>query len=177
MAAVDPDKISTAFAPLIFGLIGVGGVLLPSQVIFSIITPHDIIGAGVALSITIRSIGQVVGLSIFYNVFRHQLTIKAPYYIAYPAIDVGFTSIPAITELVTVLSAGPISRYTYIFPDINWTPKAIDTIQTAAHNLYAVAFPKMYLVAISFGASAVLACFFLIDINRFMDEHVAVHLV
>lgn len=73
MAAVDPENIHTVWAPLIIGLIGVGGVLLPSQVIFSIITPNDLIGTGVALSVVIRLIGQCIGVSMFYNIFTQQL--------------------------------------------------------------------------------------------------------
>ncbi|TVY86809.1 Efflux pump, partial [Lachnellula willkommii] len=67
MAAIDPENITTAWAPLIIGLIGVGGVLLPSQVVFSIISPPSLIGTSVSLSIVIRAIGQVIGVSMFYN--------------------------------------------------------------------------------------------------------------
>lgn len=59
MAAFDKDNISTVWAPMVIGLIGVGGVLLPSQVVFSVISPDDLIGTSVALSVVIRMIGQV----------------------------------------------------------------------------------------------------------------------
>jgi len=35
MAAFDKDNINTVWAPMAIGLFGVGGVLLPSQVVFS----------------------------------------------------------------------------------------------------------------------------------------------
>ncbi|KAL9112590.1 MAG: hypothetical protein Q9227_003161 [Pyrenula ochraceoflavens] len=176
MAAVDPNNISTVWAPLVFGLIGIGGVLLPSQVIFSILTPHDIIGAGVALSVTIRAVGQVVGVSLFYNIFYHQLNANGAKYIGLPAVTVGFRDLPSITHLVKVLTAGPLSANAHLFPEIT-SQKDIDILVKAGHDLYAQAFPQMYLVAIAFGASAVIACLFLFDINRFVDEHVAVHLL
>lgn len=87
MAAIDPENINTAWAPLIIGLIGVGGVLLPSQVVFSIISPYDLIGTSVSLSIVVRAIGQVIGVSMYYNLFKTRLTHYAsdPAAIAFPA--------------------------------------------------------------------------------------------
>ena len=35
MAAFDKDNINTVWGPMAIGLLGVGGVLLPSQVVFS----------------------------------------------------------------------------------------------------------------------------------------------
>merc|ERR1712000_436575 len=77
VAAADPDNINTVWAPLIIGLLGVGGVLLPSQVVFSIISPETLIGTSIALSIVIRAIGQVIGVSMFYNLFHSHIEYRA----------------------------------------------------------------------------------------------------
>ena len=175
MAAVSPNNMSTVWAPLVVGLLGIGGVLLPSQVIFSILTPPDMLGAGVALSVTIRAIGQVIGVSLFYNIFYQQLNGNAAKYIGPPAITVGFRDVDTIKSLVTVLSAGPLTYNAQLFPEIK-SQHDVDVLVHAGHDLYAHAFPHLYLVAIAFGSSAVVACAFLFDINRFVDEHVAVHL-
>jgi hypothetical protein len=158
MAAIDPENINTAWVPLVLGLIGVGGVLLPSQVVFSIISPYDLIGTSVALSIVISAIGQVVGVSMYYNVFKTRLTHRAtdPALIALPAIENGlqFTSLdpaaltPNITMLVTALAAGPFDAYAYLFPNID-SPEQIAGVQMAAHNLYKPVFPVLYLISIA----------------------------
>lgn len=128
MAAIDPEDLSTAWAPLIIGLIGVGGVLLPSQIIFSIISPHDLIGTSVSLSIVIRSMGQVIGVSMFYNIFKQHLTDRAtnqPMLFALPALDNGLTfsatqdPVAVLTALITTLAAGPLSAYAHLFPGIS----------------------------------------------------------
>ena len=169
MAAIDPENVHTAWGALIVGLIGVGGVLLPSQVVFSIIAPDDLIGTSVSLSIVIRAIGQVVGVSMYYNVFKHQLTERATNDLslfALPAIQNGLTvSNPAdivstITRLITTLAAGPFSHYAHLFPGIN-TPEQIAGIQLAGHNLFKGVFPLLYFISIAWGAAAIVACFFL----------------
>lgn len=173
MATIDPENIHTAWAPVILGLIGVGGVLLPSQVIFSIITPDELLGTGVALSIVIRMIGQVVGVSMFYNIFLHHVQNNAVKYFAFPAIEVGFDSVASITELVTTLTAGPLSEYAHLFPQLD-SPEKIQTIVVAGHELFKHCFPILYLISIAFGGAAIISSFFLRDINKFMNDHVAV---
>ncbi|TVY80305.1 Efflux pump FUS6 [Lachnellula suecica] len=167
MAAIDPNDINTAWAPLIFGLIGVGGVLLPSQVVFSIVSPHDLIGSSVSLSIVIRAIGQVVGVSMFYNIFKTHLTDRAtnqPELFAIPAVLNGLTVTAdvetVLTDLITTLTAGPFSAYAHLFPGID-TPTQIAAIQLAGHNLYAGVFPILYFISIAWGGAAIIACFFL----------------
>ena len=176
MAAVDPENISTVWAPMIFGLLGVGGVLLPSQVVFSIITPDDLIGTAIALSIVIRMLGQVIGISMFYNVFIQQVKKKAIAYFAFPAILVGFDDITSITALATTLTAGPLSSHLSLFPQIN-TPEKYEIIVTAGHELYKHCFPILYLISIAFGSAAIVSAFFLSDVNKYIDDHVAVALV
>lgn len=176
MAAVDPENISTVWAPMILGLIGVGGVLLPSQVIFSIITPDELIGTGVALSIVVRMVGQVVGVAMFYNIFVQQVTTNTIKYFALPAISVGVDDVASITSLVTALTAGPFSNYVELFPQINTTEKYNIIIQ-AKHELFKHCYPILYLISVAFGGAAIFSAFFLSDINQFIDDHVAVALV
>jgi hypothetical protein len=173
MAAIDPENIKTAWAPMVLGLIGVGGVLLPCQVIYSIITPDELLGTGVALSIVVRMIGQVVGVSMFYNIFLHHVHENAVKYFAIPAIQVGFTSVEGITQLATTLTAGPLTSYAHYFPELD-SPEKIHTIVVAGHELFKRCFPILYLISIAFGGAAIISSFFLRDINKFMDDHVAV---
>ncbi len=166
MAAADPDDVNTVWAPLIIGLLGVGGVLLPSQVVFSIISPETLIGTSIALSIVIRAIGQVVGVSMFYNIFHSHIEHRAMNNLTIftlPAILNGFNpgSDPkaATTTLITTLTAGPFSEYAHNFNITD--PVNIAAIQQAGHELYKTAFPELYLVSIAFGGAAIISCFFL----------------
>lgn len=173
MAAVDPEDINTVWAPMTIGLIGVGGVLLPSQVIFSIITPNDLIGTGVALSVVVRLIGQVVGVSMFYNIFIRELTKNAYTYFAFPAINAGFDTVPSITALLNTMSAGPLEHYLALFPQLD-TPEKVASIVLAGHETYKHAFPLLYLVAIAFGGAAIVSSLFLIELYEYMNDDVAV---
>jgi len=181
VAAADPDNINTVWAPLIIGLLGVGGVLLPSQVVFSIISPETLIGTSIALSIVIRAIGQVIGVSMFYNLFHSHIEHRAMSNLTIftlPAITNGFNPglhpVEATTELITTLTAGPFSAYAANFNITD--PENIAAIQQAGHELYKTAFPELYLVSIAFGGAAIISCFFLKGISAFINENVAVHL-
>ncbi|CZT48556.1 related to MFS drug efflux pump [Rhynchosporium secalis] len=181
MAAIDPENVNTAFAPLVIGLIGVGGVLLPSQVVFSIISPETLIGTSIALSIVIRAFGQVIGVSMFYNLFHTHIEERATSNLTIftlPAIlngfNVGLDPVASTSKLITTLTAGPFSEYASQFNITD--PLAIANIQHAGHELYKTAFPEIYLVSIAFGGAAVVSCFFLHGIGDFINENVAVHL-
>jgi hypothetical protein len=177
MATADPENINTMWAPLTFGLFGVGGVLLPSQVVFSIISPPELIGASVALSIVVRSIGQVVGVSMFYNVFKQKVTASVynniENFVVPVASVVGFNT-AAITDVVITLASGPFEAYAHVY---NITSQSkIDQIVQGGHDVYKVCFPPLYLISVAFGGAAIMSFFFLADIRKFINEHVAVNL-
>ncbi|CAK1358395.1 Vacuolar basic amino acid transporter 2 [Cercospora beticola] len=186
MALYDPNNINTVWGPMIIGLIGVGAVLLPSQVVFSVISPDDLIGTSVALSLVIRMIGQVIGKSMFYNLFRQQVTKKAPAIIGIPAVLAGFIVPPGepnaglpdvarITKLVTTMTAGPLDHYLSLFPQID-TPEELASIVAAGQELYSKCFQLLFYVSIPFGTLAIVSCFGLWGIEKYMTKRVAVHL-
>lgn len=175
MSLFDRNDISTVWAPMIFGLIGVGAVLLPSQVVFSVISPPDLIGTSVSLSVVIRMIGQVVGKSMFYNIFRHQLLNKATAIIGLPALSVGFKDVESIKTLVTTMTAGPLSHYRAMFPQLD-SSEDFKIIVEAGQELYAKVFPLLYLISIPFGVLACLSCLALWGIDSYMDGGALVHL-
>ena len=181
MSLYDPANINTVWAPMIFGLIGTGAVLLPSQVVFSVITPDDLIGTSVALSLVIRMMGQVIGKSMFYNLFREQVQEKAAGIIGLPAVLAGFVTpeglpdVPGITKLVTTLTAGPLDHYLSLFPQID-TPEKLASIVAAGQELYSKCFQLLFYVSIPFGVLAIISCFGLWGIDKYMTKRVAVHL-
>ncbi|QIW98594.1 hypothetical protein AMS68_004112 [Peltaster fructicola] len=177
LATFDPQNINSVWAPMVFGLIGVGAVLLPSQVVFSVISPDDLIGTSVALSVVIRMIGQVIGKSMFYNIFKQTVTRNAYDIIPGPAVAVGFFSIPRITSLVTYMGAGPLRFYVDrgVFPEITRLD-ALPQLITAGQQVYAKSFPILYLLSIPWGVLAVFSCLLLYGVDQYIDEHVAVHM-
>lgn len=178
MSLFDPNNINSVWAPMIFGLIGVGAVLLPSQVVFSVISPDDLNGTSVALSLVVRMIGQVVGKSMFYNIFKTELQKKATSILAVPAVSVGFGGpdvVERITKLVTTTTAGPLSHYVGLFPEIQG-PEELATVVNAGQKMYSKVFPLLYLVAIPWGVLAGISCLALWGIDKYIYDHVAVHL-
>jgi hypothetical protein len=173
MSLFDPNDITKLWPSMIFALIGVGAVLLPSQVVFSIISPDELIGTSVALSVVIRMIGQVVGNSMFYNLFTQEVRKNAPLLIGPPAIQAGFTDIHRIEFLVTTLTAGPLSHYLPLFPEID-TQQKLDAILAAGHEIFSKSFPLIYHVSIPFGVVSVLSCLGLFGIEQYMGDRVAV---
>jgi len=181
MSLFDPADINTVWAPMIFGLVGVGAVLLPSQVVFSLISPDDLIGTSVALSVVIRMIGQVIGKSMFYNIFRQTVTKKATSILGITAYLAGFQleggapDIAGITSLVTTMTAGPLEHYIDLFPQID-SPEELAEIIKLGQQAYAESFPLLYYVSIPWGVLAIVSCFGLWGISRYMSNKTAVHL-
>lgn len=152
-----------------------GGVLLPNQVVFTVIAPDDLIGSSVALSVVMRILGQVVGKSVFFNIFSERLKSEGPAIIGIPLVTAGFTSIERMTLLVTTFMAGPFSRSVHLFPELD-SPEKIASVTDAVHQLYAKVLAHIYLMSVPWGVVACVSCLGLYGISRYMDNHVAVHL-
>lgn len=180
MSYFDKNDIRTVFAPMIFGLFGIGGVLLPSQVVFSAISPDDLIGTSVALSLVIRMLGQVAGKAMFYNIFKANLKARGPAIVGIPAIQAGFGSIPGtdifvrVEEFVTTMTAGPITHYVRMFPEIK-DEASLKLVTDAGHVLFSSVYPGLYRLSIPFGVIATVSCLGLWGVDKYMDDRVAVH--
>lgn len=172
----DRNNINSIWAQLVLALIGVGGVLLPNQVVFTVIAPDDLIGSSVALAVVVRILGQVVGKSAFFNIFSEKLKAEGPALIGIPAISVGIPpSVERITVLVESFMAGPFSKSLHLFPELD-TPQKVEYITNAAHELYAKVLTHIYLMSLPWGLVACVGCLGLFGISKYMDNHVAVHL-
>lgn len=175
MAAVDPDDISTAWSSIIFGLIGVGAVLLPSQVIFTIISPDEYLGTTVSISIALRMLGQVVGKSMFYSIFETKVNANALKTFVPAAFKVGIYSPSEIEYLLSILTGGPLSAYLDKFPQID-TQAKYDLIVKAGQQTYFPAFPLLDYVSIAWGGTALIACLALYQIHKFIDDRIVINM-
>lgn len=173
MAAVDPNNVNTVWAPLVLGLTGVGGVLVPNQVIVTVISPDDLIATATSLTVCLRSVGQVVGIGIFYTQFIAKLTEQAEMKMIPAAMELGITNPLVLKNMASTLLAIPFSEYAAALPQLN-TPEKYEFLHSAVINAFGVSFFKVYLISIAFGVTACIASWFLGDLTSLMDDHIAV---
>lgn len=173
MAAVDPHNINTVWAPLVLGLLSVGGVLIPNQIIVTLISPDDLIATATCLTVCLRSIGQVVGVSIFYNQFISIMSKNAYTYVVPAALELGILDIRVIKEMLPTLIAMPFSQYVETLPQVD-TPEKYAMLHEAVIQAFGHSFPRVYYISIAFGATASIASLCIGDLSKLMDAHIAV---
>lgn len=173
MSVVDPHNINTVWAPLVLGLTGAGGVLVPNQVIVTVISPDDLIATATSLTVCLRSVGQVIGISIFYNQFIARLTEEAEKHIIPAAVEVGITDLSILETMPSTLLAIPFSEYAAALPQLN-TPEKYDFLHRVIIDAFGASFSKVYLITIAFGTTACIASWFIGDLTALMDDHIAV---
>jgi hypothetical protein len=154
-------------------LIGVGGVLVPNQVIITIITPDDLIASVTALTVGLRAQAQVIGLAIFYNRFVSEVTANAYKYVVPAAFEAGIYSPAVITDLVTSLTAVPFSQYAPLVPQLQ-NPANYELVKEATIQCFSQSFLLPFYITIAFGVPACIAAAFMGDVSKYMDDHVAV---
>ncbi|KHJ30252.1 putative mfs transporter [Erysiphe necator] len=176
LAVVDPHSLRTVWAPLCLALIGVGGVLVPNQVIITILTPDDLIASATALTVGLRSQAQVIGLAIYYSRFLHVLERQALKHLAAPIVSAGIFNITVITDLVVGLASRPFDQLGPAVPQLSGPAHALayQAVKEGALMTYKGAFDYVYLMSIGFGIAASIAAASMGNIEKYIDEHVAV---
>lgn len=175
MVVIDPHNINTAWAPIVFGLFGAGGVLVPNQIIITAITTDEFISTATALGLSVRLIGQVIGYSLYYNRLIHNVTSKAVGVMLPVAIKTGILDVPLIQKMILGVTGEPWSQFARTIPQIN-TTEAYDLFGDALTVLWGESFKVIYYISIAFGVTACIACLLIGDLGRFMTKHVATHL-
>lgn len=173
MAAIDPHNINTAWAPLILGLMGIGGTLFPNQLVATIITPDDLLATITALTFALRAASQVIGLTIFQSQLVRSVTQHTYQYIVPAALKAEIYNATEIRDLAMSLTAIPFSQYAPLLPQID-TPEKYEMLKEATVACFGESFKIIYFVALAFGGVACIASLFMGDVSQYMDEHVAV---
>jgi hypothetical protein len=161
------------WAPLVLALIGVGGVLVPNQIIITVITPDDLIASATALTVSLRAIAQVIGLSIFYNRFVHEVTLHALNTVALPLYESGVNTIETITAFVTSLTAIPYSELAKTVPGLVGS-EHYEPLRLGAIEMFSESLKLIYYITIPFGVAACIAAACMGDVSKYIDQHVAV---
>ncbi|RMD41243.1 hypothetical protein DV735_g3910, partial [Chaetothyriales sp. CBS 134920] len=174
MIVIDPYNVNTAWAPLVLALIGTGGVLVPNQVIATVITPDDLIASVTCLTVAIRAIAQTIALAIFYNQLTDQVTKNTIKYAAVDIIQAGFTNLTSITDFVTDLTSVNFDELAAKVPKLAQDPAAAEILKHAMIKVFSLAFKHLWKITIAFGVVGCLASAAMGSVTDFLDEHVAV---
>ncbi|KAJ5041229.1 uncharacterized protein L3040_005777 [Drepanopeziza brunnea f. sp. 'multigermtubi'] len=174
MVLINPDDVRTAFGPLMLALIGVGGVIVPNQVIITVITPDDLIASVTALTVGLRCQAQVIGLAIFFNRFTHAVTQRAATTLVPAALQIGVFDVAKIEAMVRGLTAMTVEEYAAVLPELSAGAGNVRLVVAAAQACFGGAFRVVYLVTIAFGVTACVASLGIGDLGRYLDDHVAV---
>jgi hypothetical protein len=123
-------------------------------------------------TVSIRIVGGAIGYAAYYHLLRTNF-IKAIFvYLAPVVIKSGVLSPLEFGDIALDLSGN--LRYTIPhYPAID-TPEKVAAVIHASRQCFVDAYSKVYFVSIAFGGVAVIAAFFLPDITKLMDSHVAV---
>lgn len=176
LSAIDPHSIASAWAPFCIALIGVGGVLVPNQIIITILTPNDLIASATALTIGIRSQAQVIGLAIYFSRFMHIVEKNALLHYAGPIINAGVHELPVIIKFLEGLASHPFDELAQTIPQLAGPNNilAFNAVKEGAILTFKGAFDYVYLMSICFGLIACIAAACMGNIEQYMNEHVAV---
>ncbi|KAL4805391.1 major facilitator superfamily domain-containing protein [Aspergillus unguis] len=175
MAAINLHDINTVFAPLIFSLLGIGGVLIPNQIIVTIICPDELIATATCLTACLRAVGQVIGTSIFFNQFVSVLTKNAYKSVLPVALEAGVTDFDLLSTMMTTLVTTPWKEFVPASGLAQMVKgETLEVLHSAVIQAFGVAFDRVWFIAIGFGIAAVIASVFIEDLTALMDGHVAV---
>lgn len=173
LVLIDGDNVRTAFAPIILALIGVGGVVVPNQVIITVITPDDLIASVAALTIGLRAQAQVIGLALFYNQFVSEVSKNALKTIVPAAIKLGLFNVHEIETFVRGLTAQPVRTWTSLIPALS-DPANVEFMRRASAACFLKSLNHVYLITIAFGVTACIASMCIGSVTQYMDNHVAI---
>ncbi|TKA61545.1 hypothetical protein B0A55_12640 [Friedmanniomyces simplex] len=171
------DNLYQMWGLLVVAGVGIGGIVVPASIISeSLITvpPSSVRMTSSALTLAIRVIGGSIGYCVYYNVFISKIVPAAIYYIG-GAMEtkLNITDPLVIKEAIGITGTSLLPLLQEL-PGIKGVPGAYDLVVLAGQMAYAEAYKYVYYVSIAFGAVSIVAACFLGDINKYMDDHVAV---
>ncbi|KAL1956392.1 hypothetical protein VTO42DRAFT_7375 [Malbranchea cinnamomea] len=174
MAAATVDNLEKLWGILVVAGLGIGGIVVPASIITTIICPDDLIATIASLTLSIRVIGGSVGYTIYYNVFVGKFEHNAVHYIGGTMLTrLGIMNETLIHDAVMYTSSSLLEGLRTI-PGIAGNETAYQMVVQAGQIAYAESYKWVYYVSIVFGVLSVIAACFLVDIKRYMDDHVAV---
>jgi hypothetical protein len=140
----------------------------------TIICPDDLIATVAALTLSIRVIGGAVGYTVYYNVFIQKFVPNAIHYIGGTMeLELGITNATYIADAIGLTGASLLEGLKLI-PGIAGNETAYEMVVAAGQVAFAESYKYVYLTSIAFGVVSIISACFLGNINKYMDDHVAV---
>lgn len=139
----------------------------------AIICPDDLIATVAALTLSIRVLGGSIGYCIYYNVFINQFVPNAKTYIGGTLIEYGVTNPLIFIEAIELTGASLLSKVAEL-PGVHGVPGAYEAVVAAGQIAYAESYKYVYYTSIAFGGISIICACFLGNIDKYMDDHVAV---
>jgi len=168
------DNLGQLWGILVLAGLGIGGIVVPASIITTIICPDDLIATAAALTLSIRVIGGSIGYCVYYNIFINKFVPAATKLIGGTMIyKLNITS-PAVIKAAIELTGASLLEELNTLPGIKGVPGAYEMVVIAGRLAYAEAYKYVYYASIAFGAVSIIAACFLGDINKYMDDHIAV---
>jgi hypothetical protein len=173
MAAANRDNLPAVYGILVVSGLGIGGIVVPASIITTIICPDDLIATVAALTLSIRVIGGAIGFTVYYNVFYTKLVPKLTDHVLRVCLTNGIYEEASITAIAQLIGAS-LTKQILGVPGVDGNVTKWELIIHAGELAYAEAYPFVYYASIAFGCVSIIAACCLGDINKYMDDHVAV---
>lgn len=183
MSIANTHNSNTMYGLVFIAGLGIGGVIIPCSIIAQLVCPDDLIGTITAITLAIRYVGGAIGFSVYDNVLYHKFVQSSTELVAIKTIIEGglvnYTTPAAellVTDLVTLSANTELAELKQI---IDTDPlvigkNAYPLIIAATHEAWALAYRWPYWISIAWGGVCFALSFFLGDIRKFLDNHVAV---
>ncbi|KAI9695546.1 MAG: hypothetical protein M1820_008559 [Bogoriella megaspora] len=174
MAALKIDNLWLSYLVITIAGLGIGGIVVPASIVSTIICPDELIATVAALTLSIRVLGGAIGYAIYYNVFVQRFVMGSKTILVGACNRNGINGTEEITTIIEYTSAGlltAIRELPYVPNDQVWAE-----LVRAGQETYAYAYPYVYYVSIAFGVVSIICSMFLGDIEKYMTDHIAVHM-
>ncbi|KAI1325082.1 putative major facilitator superfamily transporter [Xylariaceae sp. FL0255] len=175
LAIANVNNLYQLWGLLTIAGIGIGGIVVPASIITTIICPDDLIATVAALTLSIRVIGGSIGYAVYFNVFISKFVPILGKLVGGTLQEAGVIDKEIITEAINLTLASLISKIQEL-PGISGNETLYNAVVSAGQLAYAEAYKYVYYTSIAFGSISIIAALCLGDINRFMDDHVAVYM-
>lgn len=114
-----------------------------------------------------------MGYAVYYNVFYNKFVFNAKVFIAPKFLSWGVFNLKVITRAGELTGAALLDELKQL-PGVAGNQTRYDILVRAGQLAFAASYKYVYLVSIAFGVLSIIASLFLGDIEKYMDDHVAV---
>lgn len=164
-STIQPGHSVNAIAFATMSGFGFGVVLILVVAGVQLCTPHSLIATATAVVTTARASAGAIAIAMYAAVFRTRIEEKLPAYIAEAAMTNGLSpdSVPGFVAAFLSNDTTVLSNTTGV------TTSLIAASVVAMKQAYADSLRIVFIMAVPFGVVALIACYFLADINKLMN--------